>query len=168
MSNRQNYIKIIKENLTGLKGTTARIIKKWTQSKAWPWCWYSFWALLLIISLFSGLKKSAKGLPDGAYIIIMVIIVSIVRRVRPRLIRRWRYFQEKPSAPYIMLFMILLLSCAFLLIIKLEPVAEQVANIAYFLLVVGVGIEFYQLMKEKKSEKNETPERQTTEKTQNK
>lgn len=163
MSNRQNYIKIIKENFAGLKGTTARIIKKWTQSKGWPWCWYSFWALLLTISLFSGLKKSAKGLPDGAYIIIMIIIVSIVRRVRPRLIRKWRYFQEKPSAPYIMLFMILLLFCAFLLTIKLEPVAEQVANIAYFLLVVGVGIEFYQVMKEKKSEKNETPERQTTE-----
>ncbi|WP_347275134.1 hypothetical protein [Candidatus Kuenenia sp.] len=152
MSNRQNYIKIIKENLTGLKGTTVRIIKKWTQSKAWPWCWYSFWALLLIISLFSGLKKSAKGLPDGAHIIIMVIIVSIVRRVRPRLIRKWRYFQEKPSAPYIMLFMILLLFCAFLLIIKLEPVAEQIANIAYFLLVTGVGVEFYQLIKQRKCE----------------
>jgi hypothetical protein len=64
--------------------------------------------------------------------------------------------------------MILLLSCAFLLIIKLEPVAEQVANIAYFLLVVGVGIEFYQLMKEKKSEKNETPERQPTDDAENK
>ena len=162
MSNRQNYIKIIKENFNWLKEAVSRILNQCIQSRAWPWCWYSFWALLLIISLFSGLKKSAKGLPDGAYIIIMVIIVSIVRRVRPRLIKSWPYFREKPSAPYIMLFMILLLSCAFLLIVKLEPIAEQVANVAYFLLVVGVGIEFYQLMKEKKSEKNETPERRTT------
>ncbi len=163
-----HYTRIIKESFDRLKEAASYVFKKCIQSRAWPWCWYSFWALLLIISLFSGLKKSAKGLPDSAYIIIMVIIVSIVRRVRPRLIRKWHYFQEKPSAPYIMLFMILLLSCAFLLIIKLEPVAEQVANIAYFLLVVGVGIEFYQLMKEKKSEKNETPERQTTDDAENK
>ena len=149
MSNRQNYVRIIEKNFDRLKEAGSLVFKYCIQSKAWPWCWYSFWALLLIISLFSGLKKSAKGLPDGAYIIIMVIIVSLVRRIRPRLIRKWPYFREKPSAPYIMLFMILLLSCAFLLIVKLEPIAEQVANIAYFLLVVGVGIEFYQLMKEK-------------------
>jgi hypothetical protein len=62
-----------------------------------------------------------------------------------------------------MLFMILLLSCAFLLIIKLEPVAEQIANIAYFLLVIGVGIEFYQLMKEGKNKKEGSTERQITE-----
>ena len=111
------------------------------------------WLLLLTISLFSELKKSAKGLPDGAYIIIMVIIVSLVRKVRPRLIRRWPYFHKKPSAPYIMLFIILLLSCAILMMVKLEPIAEQVANVAYFLLVVGVGIEFYQLIKKKKAKK---------------
>ncbi len=111
----------------------------------------------------SGLKKAAKGLPDSSYIIIMVIIVSIVRKVRPRLIKRWHYFQEKPSAPYIMLFMILLLSCAFLLMVKLEPIAEQIANIAYFLLVVGVGIEFYQLIKEGRAKKVTPPEGQTTE-----
>lgn len=86
-----------------------------------------------------------------------------MRRIRPHLIQKWPYFHEKPSAPYIMLFMILLLSCAFLLIIKLEPVAEQIANIAYFLLVIGVGIEFYQLMKEGKNKKEGSTERQITE-----
>ncbi|MCF6149648.1 MAG: hypothetical protein E3K37_13425 [Candidatus Kuenenia sp.] len=140
------------KTIHNLKNFSLNLLRSWTQTKVFPWCWYSFWAFLLIISLLSGLKKSAKGLPDGAYIIIMVIIVSIVRRVRPRLIRRWPYFREKPSAPYIMLFMIFLLSCAFLLIVKLEPIAEQVANVAYFLLVTGVGIEFYQLMKQRKNE----------------
>ena len=146
MSNRQNYIKIIKENFDRLKEAVSHVFKYCIQAKAWTWCWFSLWLLLLTISLFSGLKKSAKGLPDGAYIIIMVIIVSLVRKVRPRLIRRWPYFHEKPSAPYSMLFMILLLSCAFLIMVKLEPIAEQVSNVAYFLLVVGIGLEFYQLI----------------------
>ena len=149
--------------MTNVKNAPWKLLGSGKQTKVFPWCWYSFWAILLMVSLFSGLRNSARGLPDSAYLIIMVIIVSFVRKIRPRLIRKWHYFQEKPSAPYIMLFMIMLLFCAFLLIIKLEPVAEQVANIAYFLLVVGVGIEFYQLMKEKESEKNETPERRTTE-----
>ena len=161
---RQNYyIRIIKEDFNRLKGIASDVIKKLTLSKAWTWCWFSLWSLLLIISFFIGLKKSAKELTSGAYIIIMVIIVSLVRKVRPRLIMRWPYFHEKPSAPYIMLFMILLLSCAILMMVKLEPIAEQVANVAYFLLVVGIGIEFYQLIKEKKDKEDETTARQTTE-----
>ncbi len=163
LSSLNHFIKIIKGHLIRLKDITACIVGKCTQSKIWPWCWYPFWIVFLAITILGGFKKSARGLPDTAYIILMVIIVSLVRRMRPRLIRKWPYFREKPSAPYIMLFMILLLSCAFLLMIKLEPVAEQVANIAYFLLVIGVGIEFYQLMREKKDKKEELPAKQTTE-----
>jgi len=76
--------------------------------------------------------------------------VMLVRKfIRPWLIRRWKYFQDKLCAPYIIGFMVLLILCAFLLIFKLEPVAEEMANIAYFLLVVGVGVEFYQMVKNK-------------------
>ena len=39
-------------------------------------------------------------------------------------------------------FMILLISCAFLLIFKAEETAEEVANVAYFFLVIGVGMGF--------------------------
>ena len=158
-----HYTRIIKENFDRLKEAVSHVFKYCIQAKAWTWCWFSLWLLLLTISLFSELKKSAKGLPDGAYIIIMVIIVSLVKKVRPRLIRRWPYFHKKPSAPYIMLFIILLLSCAILMMVKLEPIAEQIANVAYFLLVVGIGIEFYQLIKEKKVKEDETTARQTTE-----
>jgi len=56
------------------------------------------------------------------------------------------------SAPYIILFMALLVLCAFLLILKLDPIAEQVANIGFFLLVIGIGIELRQFLKEKKAE----------------
>jgi len=58
-----------------------------------------------------------------------------------------RYLQGKPSAPFIILFMVLLVICAFLLVFKLEKLAEHLANIAYFALVIGVGIEVYQLIK---------------------
>jgi hypothetical protein len=57
------------------------------------------------------------------------------------------YFEEKPSAYFIIVFMILLILCAFLLIFKQEWLAEQLANIAYFCLVIGVGIEFYKMVK---------------------
>lgn len=57
------------------------------------------------------------------------------------------YFKEKPSAPFIIGFMALLMICAFLLIFKAEKAAEQIANIAYFSLVIGVGIEVYQMIK---------------------
>jgi len=106
-----------------------------------------------MVSLFSGLRNSARGLPDSAYIIIMVIIVSFVRKIRPRLIGKWSYFPKKPSAIYILLFMILLLFCVPLLIMKLDVVAGPISNIAYAFLIIGVGIEFYQLIKQEKAEK---------------
>lgn len=146
------YLKIAKRGFTNLRYLISKFSGRCKQSRTFPWCWYTLWGLFLFVSLVKELKGAAKGLPDSSYIIIMVIIVSIIRSVRPRLIKRWHYFQEKPSAPYIMLFMILLLCCTFLLIVKLEPVAKQLANVAYFLLVTGVGIEFYQLMKQRKCE----------------
>jgi hypothetical protein len=42
-----------------------------------------------------------------------------------------------------------LIICEFLLIFKAEKAAEQLANVAYFSLVVGVGIELYQMIKHK-------------------
>lgn len=57
------------------------------------------------------------------------------------------YVKEKPSAPFIIGFMALLIMCAFLLIFKHGKSAENLANIAYFLLVIGVGIEIYHLIK---------------------
>ena len=57
------------------------------------------------------------------------------------------YIKERPSAPFIIAFMALLIICAFLLIFEHENTAERAANIAYFLLVIGVGMEIYQLIK---------------------
>lgn len=57
------------------------------------------------------------------------------------------YIKERPSSPFIIGFMALLIICAFLLIFKAEKAAEQLANIAYFALVIGVGIEVYRLIR---------------------
>lgn len=57
------------------------------------------------------------------------------------------YIKEKPSAPFIIAFMVLLIICVFLLIFKAEKAAEQLANIAYFALVIGVGIKVYWMIK---------------------
>jgi len=50
----------------------------------------------------------------------------------------------------ILLFMALLIMCAFLLILHLEPIAKQLANLAYFALVTGVIIKFVKFVKEEK------------------
>lgn len=65
------------------------------------------------------------------------------------------YAKERPSARFIIAFMLLLLICVFFLIFKAEKAAEQLANVAYFLLVIGVGIEAYQLIKSGKMDKKE-------------
>lgn len=135
-----------------MKNAPWKLLGSGKQTKVFPWCWYSFWVILLMVSLSSGLRNSARGLPDSAYLIIMVIIVSFVRKIRPRLIGKWSYFPKKPSAIYILLFMILLLFCVPLLIMKLDVVAGPISNIAYAFLIIGVGIEFYQLIKQENAE----------------
>ena len=50
----------------------------------------------------------------------------------------------------ILLFMFLLINCALFLILNLEPVAEQLANVAYFALVTGVVIKFVKMVREER------------------
>ncbi|RLB28831.1 MAG: hypothetical protein DRH11_16765 [Deltaproteobacteria bacterium] len=51
------------------------------------------------------------------------------------------------SKTYIIGFMVLIISCAFLLVFKAQNAAEEVANVAYFFLVIGVGIEVYRTIR---------------------
>lgn len=57
------------------------------------------------------------------------------------------YVRKKPVALFVAGFMALLMICAFLLIFKEKKIAEQIADIAYVLLIIGIGIEIYQLIK---------------------
>jgi len=63
------------------------------------------------------------------------------------------FFRKDLARVFILGFMILLISCAFLLIFKAEKTAEEVANVAYFLLVIGVGIAFISMVRHKDHEK---------------
>ena len=57
------------------------------------------------------------------------------------------YFRGNLANLFIMGFMILLIACAFLLIGKQEQTAEGVANVAYLLLVIGVGIRLWEMIR---------------------
>jgi hypothetical protein len=52
------------------------------------------------------------------------------------------------SRVYAFGFMILFSLCALLVLVNAEKIAEHVANVAYFLLVIGVGIEVYRLIRQ--------------------
>ena len=72
------------------------------------------------------------------------IIYKFLKRNMP-MVRE--YFKRKSSAPFITGFITLLIVCTIFLIFKQESAAEDLANIAYFLLMIGVGIELYQFVK---------------------
>jgi len=106
--------------------------------------------VLLAVILLLAMSESEEAL-SFAELLLVFLYAVIVRSVRPSLITRWNYFAEKLSAPYVIGFMVLLMSCPFLMIVNLEPVAEQVANVAYFMLVFAVIIELKQYIRERKN-----------------
>lgn len=61
------------------------------------------------------------------------------------------FIGQEFSNKCVLAFMASLIGCAFLLILDLEPVAEQLANFAYFALVTGVVIKFVKLVREKEN-----------------
>ena len=61
------------------------------------------------------------------------------------------FFAKDLARLFIVAFMVLLISCAFLLILKKEKAAEEVANVAYFSLVIGVVMELVLMIKQRKS-----------------
>ena len=61
-----------------------------------------------------------------------------------------QYHKTNLSSAFILDFMLLLVLCAFLLMVKAEWIAKQLANLAYFLLVFGVIMKAIQFFKESK------------------
>jgi len=53
-----------------------------------------------------------------------------------------KYFKDNPGAPLVIGFQLLLVLCAVLLIQGSSAIANKVAIYAYFLLVVGVVLQF--------------------------
>jgi hypothetical protein len=52
-----------------------------------------------------------------------------------------RFLKENPSSWFILTFQVLLLGCAVMLVFGLASIAEGVAVVAYFALVVGVIVQ---------------------------
>jgi hypothetical protein len=71
------------------------------------------------------------------------------KKLRKRISLFVNYLKKNPGSGFIILFMILLMSCAFLLIGKNEKAAESMANWAYLFLVIGVIIKFIEMRKSK-------------------
>lgn len=94
------------------------------------------WAVIKRVIVVDAVIWSEELLPP--------IIYRYLHRNMPRI---RAYLKQKPSALFIIGFMFLLIICAILLILKLERIAEELANIAYFSLVIGVGIEVYKMIK---------------------
>ncbi len=65
-----------------------------------------------------------------------------------------RYHKTNLSSAFILDFMLLLVLCAFLLMIRAEWLAEQIANLAYFLLVIGVVMKAVAFFRENRKEKD--------------
>jgi len=57
------------------------------------------------------------------------------------------YFKNNPGAPFVIGFQLLLIVCAGLLIQGSSAVANDVATYAYFLLVIGVVLQFVVYLK---------------------
>ena len=68
-------------------------------------------------------------------------------KLKKRIFLFLNYLKENPGSAFIILFMILLIICAFLLIGKNEKTAESVANWAYLFLIIGVIIKFIEMKK---------------------
>jgi len=71
----------------------------------------------------------------------IMVIKKIIKKAQA-------YIKKRPSAILIISFISLFIISSFLLVIlEQKKVAEYIANAAYFLLIIGVGMEVYQSIK---------------------
>lgn len=124
----------------------------WLNRKRWLFFIAIIFTLLGALYFFL-LSKNKEAFSFGGLFITANFILLVRYWLRPLLSKRWAYFKEKKSAPYIIAFMIILFFCAIFLIFKLESVAEHLSIIGYFLLVVGISVELIKVIKEKRSDK---------------
>jgi hypothetical protein len=111
-----------------------------------------FWGLQFVLFsaalylMFFGANKNA--LSWGGLLLVFAYGLAVHYKIRPYLANKWAFFSERLSAPYFLLFLALLLSCAVMLMFKLNTAAENTAVMGYYLLLTGVAIEFIGFAKE--------------------
>lgn len=69
--------------------------------------------------------------------------------LKKRIVLFLNYLKGSPGSGFIILFIILLISCVFLLIGNNGKAAERVANWAYLFLVIGAIIKFIETKRSK-------------------
>ncbi len=107
--------------------------------------WTIIWAMLGVGLYGVGLMDRSSGENYGftfGGIALVLVIWHLSRVLRDRISRRFpkaaEYIYRSRGTPFFAWAIALLVVTALLLVIELEPVAEQVAVIVYYLLVVGV------------------------------
>lgn len=131
-----------------------------SQKKILIWCSIAAgnYLLGLIFSLIKWRVVSGIFL-TLASLIILLMWRSFIWKIRPDLESRYpelaAIVYRGAGGPYIAGFLVTLVTAAFFLIIRLEPVAEQIAVVGYYMLVVGVILEFKTLRKEIHEQKKE-------------
>lgn len=58
--------------------------------------------------------------------------------------------KENPGSPFIIAFMIVLVSAAIALALNVEELANELAEVAYYFLVVGVVLQLISVVREEK------------------
>ena len=101
---------------------------------------------MFISVMFISAAKDAFSL--GGPLLAFACGLAVLYRIRPSLAQKWIVFRECYSAPYFLLFLALLLSCAVMLMFKLGAAAGHAAAIGYYFLVAGVLMEFICFAKE--------------------
>ncbi|MCM8765631.1 MAG: hypothetical protein NC920_02145 [Candidatus Omnitrophica bacterium] len=102
-----------------------------------------FWGEVFLISLSLIILTERLGRENGA----------LLKNPPPWLENGLSWLKSREfSDKCILFFMLLLIFCAFFLILEMEKIAEHLANLAYLALVLGVGIKFVKVVKERNKE----------------
>ncbi len=115
--------------------------------------------LLAVIGLLIKWKDGADIFFSFAGIAVVLVWRNLIPHMQPRLEQRWPNLADKvfrgAGTPYISVFLMTLLVSTVFLIIRLKPVAEQIAVVGYYMLVVGVFLEIKHFRNQNQNKKDE-------------
>jgi hypothetical protein len=106
---------------------------------------YIFWGMQAVLWSAAAAKilyQGPRGASEGGVILILIYAVLVRYKLRKLLSRTWTLFSERKSSAYFMGFLAILPFCLLMLISKLQFAAEFWAMIGFYLLVLGLAIEF--------------------------
>lgn len=114
--------------------------------------WWLFWGILIVLLMIASyllfVSTYADAFSWGGLLLVIAYGVVVRYKARPYLSRKWDFLKTHYSAPYFVLALSLLLTCALALVLKQQVAAERIAVILYYLLVTGVVVEFISFAKE--------------------